>query len=85
MYGWREGGRGAVTVGEGGGGEGGARGGGGGGGAQPAYTSNSQPFGRKYFMLFVGHLCDLQGLLSEIDNSRTVNYIELKLMSVLMS
>ena len=42
----------------------------------------------KYFETFhlnllasVGHLCDLQGLFSEIKNLRTVNRIELQLMS----
>ena len=31
-------------------------------------------------LVSVGHLCDLQGLFSEIDNLRTVNHIELQLM-----
>ena len=31
-------------------------------------------------LVSVGHLCDLQGLFSEIDNLHTVNPIELQLM-----
>ena len=30
-----------------------------------------------YSLVSVGHICDLQGLFSEIDNMRTVNRIEL--------
>ena len=33
-------------------------------------------------LVSVGHLCDLQGLFSEIHNLRTVNSIELQLMSM---
>ena len=33
-----------------------------------------------HLLVSVGHLCDLQGLFSEIDNLRTVNRIEFQLM-----
>ena len=38
-------------------------------------------FLKSIFLVSVGHLCDLQGLFSQIDNLRTVNRIELQLMS----
>ena len=34
-----------------------------------------------FLLVFVGHLCDLQDLFWDIDNLRTVNRIELQLMS----
>ena len=36
-----------------------------------------------HWLVFGGHLCDLQGLFSEIDNLHTVNRIELQLMIVI--